>query len=715
LLGAAGVLSSAAMEAVGRSDAAARYWTWQERLARAFLCGNPGQPVIFFTDDDELRDLAPEAPDAAADLAACVTDLVDVRRGADMFDAVSGLVASWQAGSRDHPPPALPVLALSVLAAARMRTDTRGMSHNYYLRLAQALLPGADESSVEQARLALRDRAFISVARMWRQLDEWMTEQAGAAGMSTIRDHPELTRIGFPLSQALVRRSDRAVLTRFFAALEIRDLGVPGNEALTEYLRLWAARPRGLSESFLHALRDDVLRRLLSPLVRGLAASWDGRVVSSDGLIRATVAAAVDLERWTARWVILSGSSPAADVLRGTVAGTDVSVTVEPDPYSSLFRASGLPPISADALRAGFRLKGAVIVAELPTTRVLVLREDPDAGGWLSAPAIAPFQEHVIAVSAELSGDFHKILQDAAEAGWRTVRQPADRVLLPGFAVFRSVSFGDAALLAEALSMVPGLLRATILPDPTTRGRLVNGLAVTRGLGRHYYLAGGEPDLLLPVGDEPRQVPASLDGTPQDPPFVASGWPIELRRIGPFTAGPHGIEADRDTLRFTVLDADPAQGSLPGTGEISWDENGELGPAAATVTAGAALTAGAAVAGEDPPAPMLARRGATLICLVHRDGHVTAVPEPAPVTGPLAEVPGFSSYYFELMAPRSAAWLVEQRGHRRNVRQIRRIAPEFTPLDEFSRRAWEAIAAAGPRDDLLWQLYARAWEQARGR
>jgi hypothetical protein len=715
LLGAAGVLSSAAMEAAGRSGTPVRYWTWQERLARAFLSRDQGQYVIFFTDDDELRDLAPEVPDAAADLAACVTELVDARRVAGMFDAVSDLAASWQVGDRNEPPPTLPVLALSVLAAARMHTDARGMSHNYYLRLAQALLPGADESSVEEARLALRDRAFISVARMWRQLDEWMAEQAGAAGMSTIRDHPELTRIGFPLSQALVRRSDRAVLTRFFDALEIRDLGVPGNEALSEYLRLWAARPRGLSESFLHALGDDVLGRLLSPLVSGLAASWDGRVVSSDGLIRATVAVAVDLEKWTARWVIPSGSSAAADVLRGTFGGRDISVTVEPDPYSSLFRASGLPRVSADFLRAGFRLKGTVIVAELPGTRVLVLREDPDAGGWLSVPAIVPFQEHVIAVSAELFGDLHGVLQDAAEAGWRTVRQPAGHALLSGFAIFRNVSFGDAALLAEAMRTVPWLLRATILPDSTARGRLVNGLPVTRRLGRHYYLGGGEPDLLLPVGDQPRQVPATLDGTPQDPPFSASGWPIELRRIGPFAAGPHDIEVDRDTLRFTVLDADPGQGSLPGTGEIGWDENGELGPAPATVTAGAALTAGAAVAGEDPPAPMLARRGNTLICLVHRDGHVTAVPEPAPVTGPLAEVPGFSSYYFELMAPRSAAWLVEQRGPRRSVRRIRRMAPDFTPLDDFSRRAWEAIAAAGPRDDPLWQLYTRAWERARGR
>lgn len=202
-----------------------------------------------------------------------------------MFDAVTAKARTWQAGPQDQPPPTLPVLALSVLAATRMHSDAQARSGNYYLGLAQALLPTADDHVVEQVRLELRDGAFIPVADMWRNLDRWLGEQAGAAGLSTIRDHLEMTRIGFPLSQALIRRSDRAVLTRFFDALDIRTTDVPTTEPLAEYLRLWAARPRGLSEGFRHALSDDTLRSLLMPMVAGLAASWDGRVITPEGCL----------------------------------------------------------------------------------------------------------------------------------------------------------------------------------------------------------------------------------------------------------------------------------------------------------------------------------------------------------------------------------------------------------------------------------------------
>ena len=78
-----------------------------------------------------------------------------------------------------------------------MHSDAQVRSSNYYLRLAQALLPAADDHVVEQVRLELRDGAFIPVADMWRNLDRWLGEQAGAAGLSTIRDHLEMTRIGF--------------------------------------------------------------------------------------------------------------------------------------------------------------------------------------------------------------------------------------------------------------------------------------------------------------------------------------------------------------------------------------------------------------------------------------------------------------------------------------------------------------------------------------
>jgi hypothetical protein len=685
-----------------------KYANWQLKLKNGFFGRNPGKPVIIFTDDGELRLLAPDLADPAADLAAAVGQLVNPQTPS-MFAAVTAVAQAWRTGARDQPPPTLPVLALSVLAATRMRSDAQASSNNYYLRLAQTLLPAADEHVIDQVRLALRDGAFIPVADMWRELHQWLGEQAGAAGLSTIRDHPALTRIGFPLSQALIRRTDRAVLTRFFDVMDIRSAGLPAAEPLAEYLRLWAARPRGLSEGFRHALADDALRSLLMPLVTGLAATWDGRVITAEGLRRTQVVITFNLERWTARWAIRVGPEAAPDVLRGRVDGVEVEITVTPDRYSTLAQLSGAPPVTGGALRAGFRLRGATQVAEFPATGAMVLAEDPDAGGWLSAAAIRPFTEHLIVVSAEFSSEVQRVLQQAADTGWLVIQQPASRPLLPGFAIFRNVVFSEADSLAEALRSAPGLLRAVILPDPTARAKLINGLPVSRRVGTGLYLTGGEPDLLLPVGDQPRSVATTLDGTPQEPEFQATGWPIELRRIGPMPRGEHVIEADRDLLRFTLLDADPGTEDPPGTGQLGWDQSGQLASGS-----GKALT-GALVNGPESAAPILIRRGATNVLLIHRDGTLTRVTEPPPISGPLAAVPGLTGYYFELEPPRGAAWLAELGAGRWRIRCLRRIAPEFTALNEFSRRSWPAVAGAGPASDPLWQLYARAWEHARGR
>lgn len=686
-----------------------RYAQWQEILARAFLGAHPGVPLVFFVDDDELRRLAPGSTNPAGDLAAAVAELVYPQRGAAMFAALGRATARWDSSAEDQPPATLPVLALSVLAATRMHTDEQARSSNYYLRLAQALLPGAPAADVDATRLALRGGAFIAVAKMWQDFDRWLGERGGSAGISTIRDHPEHTRIGFPLSQALVRRSDRAALTRFFEALEISQLGVPSSDALLEYLRIWAARPRGLGEAFRRLLADDTLRPLLQPLVRGLAETWDGRVVTMEGLTHLDIAVVLDLERWAAWWAIPGGRGPAHDTLVGTIAGIPVEIAITRDPYSGLFRLSGVPVVNSQALHDGVRLRGATCVAELAPIRILVLSEDSDAGGWLSTRSIVPFREHVIAASADLANDVECVLQRAAKSGWRRVRQPAERPLLAGYVLFLDIIFDDPDELDDALATVPALLSAAIRPDSTTRARLVNGLPLARPISRDCYLAGAEPDLLLPVGDLRRFVDATLDGTEQDPPFLASGFPIELRRIGPLLPGLHVIEADRDNLRFTVLRTNPST-HTSGTAELGWDGQGEIRADLAEP-----MVCGAAVEGQDAFEPLLVRRGPGRVWLIHKNGHCSSVIEPPPVVEPLSQIRGFSGYYFELNPPRSAAWLAEQRGSSWKMRGICRQEPEFASLDVGSRLVWSALALHGPDGDPLWQLYLRAWEQSRGR
>src|SRR5690606_29035216 len=96
----------------------------------------------------------------------------------------------------------------------------------------------------------------------------WIEAQDGAIGASTIRDHPHLQRIGYPLSQALVRQSDRMALTRFFQALDVTPGAVPDARVIAVALDIWtAAAQNRLSEAFMRALGDADLRPLLAIVV----------------------------------------------------------------------------------------------------------------------------------------------------------------------------------------------------------------------------------------------------------------------------------------------------------------------------------------------------------------------------------------------------------------------------------------------------------------
>lgn len=686
----------------------AHYARWQEELAAAFFEGVVDTPVIFFIDDDELHRLAPTVDDPARSLAMAVREVVALTPVHHMFDRAREIASRWARGPRDSPPPVLPILALSSLAAARMHSDALVRRHNYYFRFAQVLLPEDDGTAVERAQLALRTDAFIPVMEMWQMLDRWLAEQHGAAGISTIRDHPTLTRIGYPLSQAMIRRSDRAVLSRFFAALHLTDLGSPGSEALIEYLRLWAARPRGFSSSFLRVLEDADLRPLLQAVVSGLASSWDGRVITSEGLAHCEAAVLLDLEEWATAWVIKAGSTKEPDVVRGRIGETVAEISIHPDTYSAFARITGAPNVDPRAIHEGFRLRGARCMVEFPATRLLVFREHPDVTGWVSGGPVEPFTEHIIAVSGELAHEVRQVLNAAADDGWRQVQQPADRPLLPGFTIFHAISFSDPTRVDRALAAAVPVLRLSIRPEITTRARLVNGLPVASRIGRNHYLAGGEPDLLLPIGDETRTVPAALDGTAQQPPFTATGLPIELRRIGPLPEGPHTIETDLDVLHFVLLERDPAIGLVPGTGRIGWDETGRL------QTSTDSSVCGAVSPRAETAEPVLVHRGADRAWAISRTGICASLGDPPAVTGPLSEIDGIGGYHYEVFPGPDDAWLAEERRGHTSVRLLRRLGPDFGPLDEASVQAWSIIAPHGPHNDPLWQLYVQAWEHRLG-
>jgi hypothetical protein len=682
------------------------YRDWQQRLADAFFLETSGA-VVLFVDDDELQRLAGGDPNAAMSLSRAVADLIRPSAGQDLFWELRLAERQWKAGPMTEPPPTLPLLAITVLAASQMRHDTKAAAHNYYIRLAEVLLPGKPADEVSELRNTLRGGGFLDVAQMWVTLDEWISQGDGSRGVSTIADHPgRLTRIGYPLSQALVRRSDRAALMRFFAAMDMKDAGVPATEPLMRWLKLWtSSRPRGLSDTFLRNLGDDETAPMLAEIVHRLALSWDGLLMTAEGLRRVEVRLSLDLDRWRKWWVLAAADQVDHDRLSGTIGSARCELEITLDAYSHLYCVTGVPPVETAAVLHGFCLTGSKAQAEFSGTRLLVLTGDPDAGAWLSRDSVALYEEHILAAHTELIGDVERALQKGADPGWRLQPQQPDRALLPGFAIFTRVTFSDQHLLSEALNQLPGLVGASIRPESTARPRLANGLRIARSVASACYMRGGEPDLLLPVGNSPRHVSASLDGAAQERPFKATGFPIPLRRIGPLEEGVHDLICDDAHLRFSIAASAPGEESPSGAGTLGWGTDGHL------TDEPKPMVCGAEVVDDWPPEPVLANRGEDETWLIHRNGHLSPLDEPAPSALLADLIVGVSSYYFEVAPPPTAGWLVQKRGLQFKIVRIRELAPEFRLLDSESQRMWRALENETVAGDILWKQYVENWQQ----
>lgn len=683
------------------------YLDWQHKLAASFFGPRtaPG-PFVLFLDDDEAIRLWPDLSDPAGLLAASVADRLDWGCRSQLFGSLEVEASRWSTGDRAEPPPTLPLLGLTVMAASGMRHDQAGTAAAFYVRLAERLEPDRSAKYVQDLTQQLR-QSFDPVADMWRQLDEWINSRGGEFGASTIRSHPSLTRIGYALSQALVNLSDRMRLTSFYAACGAGDRPLPSSVTLLRDLRMWAARPRGLSGSLTAALADSTLEAMLAEQIHRLADTWDGIIREPEGQHRIELCVALNLDplQLRARWVLPVVDDIDADTLRMS-DGSELTISRVPGSRLYACGPGQLPPVAV-GLTQQLRGIGENCAVAAPTGDVLVFREDEAAGGWRSVGSLSPFEDHVVAVRGAANSAATPVLK-AADLGWRLVPQGAASTFLPGWYVYTNVRFSAEDAFVRAVASLPPALAAGLLPDPGPRPKLAGGLPLRRELGPGMYLAGGEPGLLLPLANHTRdRVAASLDGTAQEPPFKATGFPIELSRLGPLELGRHEVVADGEVLVFRTH----ASSGAPGPpSRLGWD------PQAGYAQQPSAGHGTAAVCGARVPAPATgaAEPGRALLprtvpsWVIDRRGCVTRVevPAPSPFFG---ELPLPPAYYFESVPDPASVWRVTAR---RNAALeavlLHWVEPHVTALDSASAALWRQLGHAESLTGTLWRIYVKA-------
>jgi|GEM_PF-3472321 len=670
------------------------YEDWQQLLAKVFLRPHAG-PTVLFLDDNEVCRLTKVA-NAASKLAAAVRSRLRLAAGRSMFSPLLMAYRRWQRGPKVEPPPVLPVIAISVLAATRMRSDKAARSTNYYLRLAQTILPDGTDSGLGALRRDLEERgAFLHVVDMWVGLHHWIEGQQGDVGTSTIPEVPHPSRIGYPLSQALVRQSDRASLTRLFQALNLSPGDSPSPETLLRALDLWAEDGRNrLSEAFTGALADSQMRSLLGSVVVAHARAWDGTVVTSEGKQNIAVRLSIDLDTWQTRWLFpVPKGGPRTLVLAGQEESQRVTLSaVEGREYYTDHNA---PAVTFSRVCAGFQLRGGESAAVFPPSGLVFFSLDPQTGAWSSVPGMVPYEEHVIAVISQHVVDFRRLLEEAAAEGWRRVPQRRS-FLLEGYELFQRVRFFDGQALRNVLSRLPGLRAIGAVSEVVPRAKLVHGLPVASSISAHHYLSGGAPDLLLPFGREHRIATVTLDGRRDRVP--ANGFPLPLRRFVD-EAGRHVVQADGQELVFTTVGEGPDPAPPAGTARLGWTSSGQMSES----NQADAAVMGALVSGITATGTVLGLRGRDESWLLHEDGHGEKVAEPPPPRFLSSIDIEFYSPVFEIGAASTARWLAQRRGHLWRLTEIGPASPKHYEVEIDLLDAWKraCIDTNGAR---LWKM-----------
>lgn len=661
-----------------------RYLRWQNAFAEAFLADQSGA-LVFFVDDEELRHIAPDLDDPAADLALAVRDTSSSTPGA-YFSRVDRQHRLWKLGNRSTPPPTLPVLALTVLAATRMHSDQHALSTNYYWRLAESIHPEAGQMQLIELRDEVAGPAFQDIVDMWRSLDEWVTSQCGRVGTSTIRTHERLTRVGYPQSQALLTRADRAQLTSFFTAFNLSQTRLPDHRTLLQALDVWTTRTQNrLSETFMAGLRDENMRGLIAVVVLAFASAWDGFVITREGRRRIGIRLGIDLEEWLTEWLFPVQHGVESPLVLDGITSSAEPVSLTHNPPYAYYVAEHCPPVTPELVRQGWHLRGRHFAAEFPKAQVLIFAEDAQTGAWSTTAGITPFETHVIAAISSESAAVARVLERAAEEGWTPRRQGAN-ALLPGFSLFQDVRFKNDEALRAALDQEPGLRRLGLAPTLVPRARFVRGLPLDRGLAPNHYLLGGEPDILLPTPEAPDTIVLSLNGVEDLLP--TNGFPFEVRRLG-YPEGDIDVIADGQSLRFTLRGESAIDATPPGTGALGWSERGAI-----TTSMETARIVGAVASGPTDASVVLARRGRDETWLLLDGGEATRCIEPGMPTFAQGAGLSFEPAYFEVRINRSAQWLAQRTGSNWQLSKLAPGAPRAVKASFDVLGTWERTCEA---------------------
>lgn len=634
------------------------YDRWQGELARILLRErSDAEPVVLFVSREMLQEYFPFFEVPLDSLAAAVLEAMRPSSPSKAFGPIRQRLATWQRGSRTSVPPVLPIVAVTVAAAADMGADERGGPLMYYGRLQGVL---GDQVNAAQLR-----NSFEDVASMWRVLDEWITDQSWL-GPSTIVEDSHFSKIGFARSQAVMSKQDAANLRDFFFTIGRGELDrlTPGQ--LTSELKRWNRKYKRLTRALTRSLESDPngpARSLLASVLPMLAKKWDGQPREYQSQVQLRVQIRLDLDAWTARWVV--PRRQGIDALEVCDGGREL--TLHSAGVGSFYRTTGLPDSVASSIDSSQTWTSQGVRIQLKPRKAWTFTIDAVSGDWVSTNVLEPFDEIALLIREDQADNFSGVLDAVGVEGYKRI--VGSRQIVRGWDLFLRVNLSDNA---DDTRLVDWLgYGIASLDEPAEAPRLVNGLSVRSRSGVQVYVAGGEPDLVVPATPF-GTYSISLNGSAEME-LRANGSALPLHKlVAPEPASHFLFINDSHILEFETIGVDDAN-LVPSMGN-------ELNP----------VSYGSRVAFPVSERMVLAR-SAVHWMITQEGAIIPIVPPKAPEW--LSNAGYTNEYRFDAEIPAAATWLVTIRREAiRSIKKLRSedIEPNLSVL-ETSAEEWKFL------------------------
>lgn len=682
------------------------YAEWNAKLCSFFFSENQaGQPVTLFADDDALAEIVgvTDTSEAVESLTAAVRSRLGSENSGGLFKPVVMESFAWRRNPTGCPP-SLPLLAVAVLAAHNMERAEDVGSNNYYIRFRELLdLPAAGGAPKGYAE------AFPA---LWRGLTWWLDEHnQGRLGVSTIPTAPALSYIGFALSQALFRESDRQRLTHFFQWIQL----TPGEEIqeaeLITLFRNWVFAGYSVSAGLERAVADGQFAEQLGQILQAAAAKWDGVLRDDSG--RKLGHILVTLELFPRPQTGLAAERPSGFPAQGEFTEVTGSRSVSISAVTEEWYGELTVALSRQVLDTGLRLVAEGFTLVYQPHRIVPMRIEPALGRWASVADVVPDEAHWILVREDIRERVGHFLNRYARSGWRerTAGCPDGWVLL-------GETFIDGPVDRDSVDEDLQRLVPTVRNRPVLQG----GLPMPGGSSS--YLLGGEPDIW--VGTHTRDTrPLDLRVDGERYPLTADR--VELRLLG-LPEGPHEAWVGPTRIAFTTIETlgvnQPSNAAtlvnrlafddgrlVPmSLGAVSWDGRAEPGQVSVVGAFCSGDVKGLPAALQPP---LFLNRGASQYRLLGaRLGEIAAIMEPLHPSW--MERLRLHPQFFEIHPPFPVAWTLTRwptRGWSTLARET--LYPEGSGAAVGSSEeitAWrEAVLEGVPppgRDDLeRWNAY----------